>query len=290
MAVTPDASHIYKEDWTVKLQEALDEPNKFKDICRVIYTNTRVLHNPYLTDGTASCVARGCMYDMQGVTTTDDSLTINENAIIAQFIDRADLAQSGYEFQMELAYRQGILLNELVETSVYANNGQFTTFDNTSIGGGAGSITVSATNIDDIIRGIKREIREANGESLFNRNGGFIVWRPKDLEILEGFMQANGFVTADRALGKGATQGIEYMGLTHYSSNLLPVVGASIHVMAGVKKAATVGILKSTYGQIVVNEKDPGQYSGISIVSRVDYQNEVWVNVSAVVFDVDVVA
>jgi hypothetical protein len=289
MALAPDPSHVYAEEWTTKLQEALDEPNKFKDICRVIYTNTRVLHNPYLTDGTvATSQTRSCPYTLQGITTTDDSITISTFNILPQFIDRADLAQSGsFMKQMELAERQGILLNESIETGVYASHAAFTDFGTEDLAGtpgGTTQITVSATNIDDIIRCIKKTIRVANGESLLNRNGGFIVWRPSDFEILEGFMQANGFVTADRALGGGTTQGMNYMGLTHYSSNLL----AANHVMAGVKKCTTVGILKSTYGQIMVNDKDPDLRSGISIVSRVDYAVETWVNIKPVVFDVNV--
>ena len=289
MALNPDPSHVYAEEWTTKLQEALDEPNRFKDICRVIYTDTRVLHNPYLTDSTVqTSQTRSCPYKMQGVVLTDDSITISTFNVLSQFIDRADLAQSGsFLRQMELAQRQGILLNESIETGVYASHTAFTNFGTEDLAGTAGgttAITVSATNIDDIIRCIKKTIRVANGESLLNRNGGFIVWRPADLEILEGFMQANGFVTADRALGKGAAQGMEYMGLTHYSSNLL----ATNHVMAGVKKCTTVGILKSTYGQIVVNDKDPELRSGISITSRVDYNVETWVNIKAVVLDINV--
>lgn len=279
-----DAVIIYREDWSTKVQEMLDEPNKFKDICRVEYTNVKVLHNPYLTDATLTAHKRGCSYTLQNVTLTDDSITIADSQIIPQFIDRGDLAQQTYARQMEMATRQGVLVNEGLETVVYGAYGCMTSFDNTQIGGAAGNITVSATNVDDIIRAVKREIREANGESLLERNGGFIVWRPADLEILEGFMQANGFVTSDTALRGGVRQGIQYMDLTHYSSNLL----TAGHLIAGVKKLIHLGILKDTYGQIMVDEKDPNLQSGISVVSRVDYRVKVWVNVKPVLFNITV--
>jgi hypothetical protein len=60
------------------------------------------------------------------------------------------------------------------------------------------------------------------------------------------------------------------------------------HVVAGVKKVLHVGIVKDTYGQIVVNDKDPAETSGISIVSRVDYAVKVWTKVLPVLFDVNV--
>lgn len=275
---------IYPEDWATKLQERLSEEVKWKDICRVEYTNAKVLHNPYLTDATVQTGYRGTAYTMQQVVETDEYITIDTFKILPQFIDRADLAQSLYTRQMELADSQGILLNEAIEAAVYADYASLTTFDNASIGGSAGNITVAITNIDDIIRGIKREIREASGEGLLSRNGGFIVWRPADLEILESYMQANGFVTADRALNGGMKQGVEYMGMTHYSSNLL----TSGHVIAGVKKLYHLGICKSTYGSIMVNEKDPGNISGISVVSRVDFKGKAWAKVIPVLFNVTV--
>ena len=99
-------------------------------------------------------------------------------------------------------------------------------------------------------------------------------------------MQANGYSTADEALRGGAKRnGIEYMGVTHYSSNFL----TATHVVGGVKKGVHLGILKSTYGQIMVDDKDPGQFSGIGIVSRVDYAVKVWARMSVLVYDINVV-
>jgi len=277
---------VYGEEWSTKLQERLSEPVKWKDICRVEYTNSRVLHNPYLTVPTVQTGERGTAYTMQAITETNSYVTIDTFKILPQFIDRADLAQSTFMRQMELADLQGILLNEAIETALYADWSNLTSFGNDQIGGAAGTITVSATNIDDIIRAMKREIREASGEGLMNRNGAFIVWYPTHFEILESYMQANGFVTADTALKGGTKQGIEYMGVTHYSSNLL----ATGHVVGGVKKVYHLGILKDTYGQVMVNEKDPLNISGISVVSRVDFKGKVWENVLPVLFNIHVEA
>ena len=279
---------IYAEDWVMALQAELDEPNKFMEICNVVFSNTRLLHNPYLTDMTVQAITRGSPYSNQVVIQTDDTVTISDGAIAPQLIDRADLAQSRYLDQMEMAKRQGILLKEDIETSLYADHAACTDFGAGDITGGTvgdtTQITVSATNIDDIIRHIKRVIRVANGASLMERNGVFIVWRPGDFELLEAFMQANGFNSADKALQDGVAGGVKYMGVTHYTSNLL----ATNHLLAGVKKVYYLGILKATFGQIMVNDKDPGQVSGISIVSRVDFRENVWVKTKPVLFDVNV--
>lgn len=56
------------------------------------------------------------------------------------------------------------------------------------------------------------------------------------------------------------------MGVDHYVSNS----HTAGQIMAGVKKIQQVGILKSTYGQVVITQ-DPSVTSGIGIITRVDY-------------------
>ena len=74
------------------------------------------------------------------------------------------------------------------------------------------------------------------------------------------------------------------MGFTHYTSNQL----TAGHVIAGVKKLYHLGILRTTYGQIMVDEKDPNLQSGISVVSRVDFKGKVWTKVKPLLFNVTV--
>jgi hypothetical protein len=276
---------IYKNEYLTTLQDRLSETTKWKEIAKVEYTDTQVIHNPYLTDVTANTGTRGSAYTPEAVTTTDDTVTINTYKIAAQYIDRADLAQKTFAGWMELADNQGLVLNEAIETAMYANHAEYTDFDNASIGGSAGNITVSESNIDEIIRGVKREIREANGETLMDRNGAFMVWRPADFEKLEAYVQAQGFSTADGALKDGTNQGFLYMGVNHFSSNKM----TSGHLFGGVKKALHLGICKSTYGKI--NEiQDPvvsgGQISGVGINSRVDFKFKAWAKVAPVLFDI----
>lgn len=276
---------IYAEEWAIKAQERLSDNNKWKEVCNVEYTNDRVLHNPYVTDPTVQAGTRGSAYTHQDITLTDESVTISDFKILPQLIDRADLAQTRYAKQMDIADRQAVLLNEAIETAMLAAHADWVNFDNASIGGAAGNITVSEANIDDIIRGMKREIRDADGESLREMNGAFIIWRSADFEKLEAYVQAQGFNTSDDALKNGIKQGFKYMDVEHYSSNK----HAAGHVFGGVKKVYHLGIVKETYGQVVVDQEPAtgaGAVSGIGVVMRVDYKFKAWTKTQPLLFDI----
>lgn len=276
---------IYKEEFETKLQERLSENNKWKEVCKVIYTNANTLHNPYLTDATVATGTRGTGYTSVAVATTDDTVVISDFQISAMHIDRADLAQKTFSDWMEIADNMAIKLNEAIETAMLAAHAQWTNFDNASIGGAAGNITVSESNIDDIITGMQREIREANGDAVMERDGAFIIWRAADFEKVQKYAAAQGFSTADDVLKNGIKQGFRYLGVEHYSSNK----HAAGHVFGGVKKAFTLGIVKSTYGLMteIMNPVVSGaQISGVGLESRVDYKFKAFANMAPVLFDI----
>lgn len=277
-------SGVYPQEWMTKLQERLDYPTNWKDVCNVIYSDTQVFNMPYLsTEPVIQTGTRGTAYGFSDFAITNDTLTISTYKPIPVFIDRADIAQCTLVSQMSMAELQGQKINEHIESAVLANHAAWTDFDGTAIGGSAGNITVTANNIDDIIRGVKREIGEANGQSMADKNGIFIIWRYSDMEALEQFAQANGFNLADKALKDGVPNGYFFMNVYHYVSNS----HTANHVFAGVRKIQQVGILKSTYGQIVVTQ-DPNLQSGIGIISRVDYGLNVPTAHVGLVFDVQV--
>ena len=215
-------------------------------------------------------VTRGTGHVLDGITETEDTLTISTGRDLGIFIDFADEAQSPWTTGVELFDRIGALLNEFVETDVLARHASWTDFDNASIGGAAGNITVSVSDIDNIILGVKREIREANGQMLMAQNGVGFVWRAADFELLEAFTIANGFMTADRALKEGTVEGMHYLGADHYWSN----DHAAGHLFAGVKKIERLGILKKTYGRAHTIEFPAGDtntfLSGTAYYSRID--------------------
>ena len=278
-------------EWETRLQERLDKPIAYKDVVKVIFSDTYGINSPYMsTEFSAQDGTRGCSYGFSEFTLTNDQLLINTFKIVPVFLDRADLAQCTLASQMEIADRQASLIQEALESAVLGGHAGWTDFDNSDIGGSAGNITVSLTNIDNIIRAIKREIAENNAQNLANSNGIFIVWRAADMEKLEEFAQANGFVLADTALKNGIKNGYHFMGVDHYISNS----HTANHLFGGVKKIMHLGILNSTFGKIVVNQ-DPasgvttyGPVSGIGVVSRVDFGINTPTGLKAAVFDIAV--
>lgn len=228
------------------LQDRLDHPTTWKEMCDVTITDTRVISSSYVdTMPTVTTVTRGTGHDLSLYQETAETMTISTGRDLGMFMDWGDIAQSPWSKPAELFDRIGALLNEYVESAVLANHAEWTDFDNASIGGAAGNITVSASNIDDIIRGVKREIREGNGQARMNQYGVGFVWRAADFEYLEAFVQANGFTTSDQALKEGTVEGLHYLGADHYWSNDY----TTGHVFAGVKKTQRVGILRGTYGR-----------------------------------------
>lgn len=285
----------YQEEWKVKLQERLKKPTNWKETCDVIYSDSQVFVLPYVGTASESAIqtglTRGNTYTFQDITQTTETLTISTFDILAELLDRADEAQSNYAKRMDRAALQGDKINERLESIFLATQSVGTNFGDTGggvLGLSATPITVTSANIDNIVRGIIEQIYIANGFTQYNRDGAFTVWRPQDWTLMTEFMQANGFNAADQALNNGGKIGIDYMGITHYVSTS----HTAGHVVAGVKKAMKLGILKSTYGQTYITE-DPagasgGNISGISVNSRLDYGTKLPAVVSPLYFDVNV--
>ena len=279
MAIVPS------EEFETKLQERLSAPAVWKEVCKVTYTDTGILHNPYLTDSTVGTGTRGTGYTSTASATTDDTVTINTYKYSAQHIDEADLAQKTFSDFMEIADNMGTMLNETMETAMLASHASWTNFDNASIGGAAGNITVATSNIDDIVVEIKTAIRTAGGAEMADRNGIFIQWREADFAKVERLAASQGFNTADNVLNNGIKQGFSYLGVEHYSTSK-NVAG---HVFAGVKKAFHVGVVKSTYGkmkQIINPYVSSAQISGLGLESRIDYKFNAWTKMAPILFDV----
>ena len=262
-----------KHDYVMKMRARVAKPTNWKDVLKVAYSNNRTVVNSYMsTEPDAVGGTRGTAYAYQDFVLTADTLTISTYKNIPMLIDEADRFQQSYVGQMEIADFQGKKISEYLEAQMLAQHVSYKDFGVTDLANtGAddtSAITVSASNIDDIIRAVKRKLYENNGVDFATEKGMFFVWRPEDFEILEGFVQANGFREADIALKNGipVSKAFRYMGVDHY----LSTQHTANHVMAGIKGIMEVGILRGTYGKAKFIE-DPGLVSGLGIVSRVDY-------------------
>lgn len=282
----------YETTFEDVLQDRLDHPTTWKEMCDVTVTNTKVISSSYMsTTPAVQTVTRGTGASLQVFAETAQTLDISTGRDLGVLVDWADYYQSPWTKKAELFDRIGALLNEYIESAVLARHASWTDFGTLSIGGGGAAtdqISVSASNIDDIIRGVKREIREANGGSMMKMNGVGFVWRAQDFEYLEAFAQANGFATADEFLVEGTLEGLKYLGCFHYWSN----EHTANHVFAGVRKIERLGILQGTYGRASTIEWPAADsnmfFSGVAFYSRVDIGHLTPAAHSGLVFDINV--
>lgn len=293
---------IYQALWENKLAQRLDKAQNWKELNEVVYTDTQAYNFPLISTSNEPAVAtltntaagRSTLSNVIpfiDVTETNQTLSIVTAEIDSVYLDYADQAQSNYAKMAEMGTLLGKKIGERAETISMANHAAWTNFGDTGggvLGLASTAITVSASNVDDIIRGIIEQIYVANGFNIYKENGGFVEWRPADWTFVTQFMQANGFNLADASLKNGAVIGIDYLGVNHYVSN----AHAAGHLFAGVRKVQKFGILKSTYGRTYVNEmpasSSNGSLSGTQIHTRLDYGLLVPTNLLPVLFDLNV--
>ena len=284
----PSDVGVYKADFETRLQTRLDKPATWKEVADVRYTDAYSINLPYMaTEFVAQTGTRGTAYGFSDFTLTNEQLSISTKKIVPVFADEADIAQCSYIDFMDIADRQGKLLSDQVETTMLADHAAWTNVGDTNgviTSGVTTAITVSATNVDDVVRGIRRIVAVANGSSLMDQYGLFFVWRPQDFEALEAFAQANGFNLADAALKNGIDRGYYLMGAYHYVSNSHATGG---HVFAGVRKQYKIGILNKTWGKLKVTE-DPALQSGKGLITRADFGVKTPTGLATVLFDVNV--
>src|SRR3990167_2267447 len=166
MALNATNAFQYEEDWAQRLRERLNETSVWKEVCKVLYTDTYTFNLPYLADISLQSVTRSSPYTAQAIIQSNETLVIDQQRLAPMVIPQADYFQSRYSDFMQLAERQAAQLDAQVESYVWgaAQTTTFENFDDGSIGGSAGtSITVSISNIDDIIANVKRVIFTARG-------------------------------------------------------------------------------------------------------------------------------
>lgn len=300
---------ILQDVWENRLAQRLDKPQNWKDVCDVMYTDSKTTVLPYISAANEPAVPAALMTSVAdrsdvtkvitpvAVTMATETLDVLTMVYDSVYFDYADQAQVGYASIANMADLLGKKLGEKMESIILAEAANRTNFGDTGggvLGLASTAITVSATNIDDIVRGVIEQINTANGFDLYNQNGGFVVWRPSDWTFLVQFMQANGFTFADEALRDGGRgrMGKETMGLYHYVSTL----HTSGHLFGGVRKLLKLGLLNDTMGRIFTVEHPAtagsgstyGFLSGTQIYSRMDYGFKTQTNVAGLVFDINV--
>jgi hypothetical protein len=263
---------VYKEEFAVTMQDKLSEMKFWNTLGDAIFTDKKVFNNPYKNDPTVASYARGAQFSYTDVTLTNETLDIATTAISAEYIDRADLAQNGYNLQMRLASDQGDELQDTVETAFIAAG--------VAAAGNANTWALGSY-IDGLA--ISRSLIVADkGLRMLERKGGSVLMSPTAYALLVGEAQSAGVLTfAEDALVSGTVAKVG--GFTIYESNL---TGGATQALAFINKSITVGILNTTFGMTIVDEANPDNRSAIGFTTRLDYGFKVFFNNINMIVDV----
>ena len=157
-----------KHDYVTRLRQRLNRPTNWMEVARVKYSDVRtIVESVISTEPSVVTGTRGTSYTHEAFALIADTLTISNYRNIPMFIDEADRYQQSYFDQMAMGDFQAKKINEYIEAQFLAQHTSGVNFGagdlaNTSSGDET-QITVSATNIDDLIRAIKRKIYGQNG-------------------------------------------------------------------------------------------------------------------------------
>ena len=179
-----------KHDYVMRMRARISKPTTWSDILNLKYSDVRTIVNSYMsTEPSVVTGTRGTAYNYEDFTLTADTLTIDQYKVIPMFIDEADRSQQTYVDQMAIADFQGSKISEKIESLMLAQYASWKDFGATDLANTGDDdttqITVSASNIDDIIRAVKRKLYANDGVDTAVNNGIFFVWRAADFELLE---------------------------------------------------------------------------------------------------------
>lgn len=175
------------------------------------------IHKPYFTEHSAVTYTPGTDVTLQGVSSNDDSITINTFKDVPVYIDEAEETQSYYDTMAAAVDSASYQLKDAIDTAVFAKVTEGVTFDAGDMGGTDGSaIILASTNIISLFSNARKVLQELNVEEA----GDFCaVFTPAALAYVAQSATSVGFNFADAALSNGKVG--NYMGFDLYMSNNL---------------------------------------------------------------------
>lgn len=254
-------------------------------ICSVDRSDAKTIQNPYGSQPTVAITALNGTYSVSDFTTTDDTLTVNNEFKISEHIfdfentlSQFDLYASRLE-EMQFAVAASIdkfVLNNLCEdaTGSYSTpSGGFTT---------AANINVIFGNLVSKVAGYSEAY-----------NGLFLVVENTDIVGLLQAQATNGFSMADSALNNGFMN--SYMGVDIYVVRSGTFVDATLgtttvtnanHRVFGVKGVATYAAPRV----VQMEEKQVSGKTGMEVVVYGYIGFKLWATKSDLVVDITLTA
>lgn len=180
------------------------------------YGNT--VARPYYSDLSVNNYTRGTAVTFQTLNATEETLVVDQQKEVSFYVDKLDEIQAKYDFRSDRTQHAAYLLSNTIDAKVLAEVANASiTFDNSDLGGAAGNITVTPSNVVQVFSKLKAKMHQNNIE---DTQPWCVVVDPMTAANIEQSFVASGFSTADITLKNGYAG--DFLGFKIYVSNNLP--------------------------------------------------------------------
>lgn len=276
------ASRVYRDKYrSATLETLLRGALVSEAITSVDRSNNLRIQSPYSSTPTVVVQALAGTYTPADFTTTDDTLTVTDEFIVAEHI--MDFQESLTQFDLfaarteQMAFNVAKKIDEFVLNNLCEDGtGTYTT--------PAGGFTTAA-NVNEIFANLNSKV-DGFSESY---NGKFVVLENTDMVGLYQAGATNGFTFADNVLNNGRVG--QWMGIDIYVVRTGTFTDATVgtitwtnagHRVAGVKNMATVALP----GGVKTEEKMVSGKTGMEVVTYGYVGFKLWAPKVSLVIDI----
>lgn len=241
------------------------------------------IQSPYSSAPTVTVAALAGSYTVADWTTTDDTLTVTDEFIIAEHIRDFESLLNNFDMFAARTEQQAFAVAKKIDEFVLNNLCEDGTGTYTTPAGGF----TTAANINQIFANINSKL-DGYAETY---NGKFIVLENSDMAGLYQAGAANGFSFSDSVLNNGKVG--SWMGIDIYVVRDSTFTDATVgtitwtnsgHRVAGVKNMATVGMP----GGIRTEEKAVSLKTGMEVVTYGYIGFKLWAPKVSLIIDITV--
>lgn len=272
----------FKQLWMDSVQEDLDKSLVSKGLATVDTRATRIFHNPFNSTPVGSNGTKTQTYSVEALTSTDDTLTVQQRATAAEQIDSYEQLMTSYDLMSQQARRQAYRISDYIDQFVLnmpVSKSGVRDIDNGFMAGGANDgvgYAMSQDNANLIANKITEML--GLGNAAINK-GMFWVVSPYDRTKAVAFAQKNGFQLSDSAISQGinGSAGKQFGGLDLFISNNLthtvtleiatePTDGDTLtFVVNGRTITITFKTTATTAGQVKINGSAAGAQANLKL-------------------------
>jgi hypothetical protein len=276
------STKTYRDKYRMaSLEKQLRQALIAEKICEVDRSNAKTIQNPYGSQPTVTVQALAGTYTVADFTTTDDTLTVNNEFIVAEHVKDFESLLSNFDLfadrmdEMNYAVAKQIdrfVLNNLLEDGT----GTYTT----PVGG-----FTTASNINEIFANLISKV--AGYTDAFK--GLFLVLENTDITGLIQAGAASGFSFADSVLNNGLMS--SYMGVDIYVTRSSTFADETLgtttytnsgHRVFGVKGVATYAAPRG----IQVTEKEVTLKTGKELATWGYIGFKLWTTKASLIIDI----